>query len=86
MALIPVPTAVLDDAAAASALNRAVRVINPVVDGLSRADPFGFKGRSHHLGVADGSVDKALDAVAWLLNTADVPGTQAWEEMDLEVG
>ncbi|MDT5078018.1 MAG: hypothetical protein QOJ80_2655 [Mycobacterium sp.] len=84
MALIPVPTAVLDDAAVACALNRAVRVINPVVDGLSQADPFGFKERSHHLGVADGSVDKALDAVAWVLNTADVPGTQAWEEMDVD--
>jgi hypothetical protein len=57
MALIPVPTAVLDDAAVACALNRAVRIINPVVDVLSRADPFGFKGRSHHLGGADGSVD-----------------------------
>jgi hypothetical protein len=84
MALIPVPTAVLDDAAVACALNRAVRIINPVVDVLSRADPFGFKGRSHHLGGADGSVDMALDAVAWVLNTADVPGTQAWEEMDLD--
>ncbi len=79
-----IPTAVIDDADVACALRRAVRVINPVLDVLSRADPFGFKGRSHHLGVADGSVDKALDAVAWVLNTADVPGTQAWEEMDLE--
>jgi hypothetical protein len=43
-----------------------------------------LKGRSHHLGAADGSVDKALDALAWVLNTADVPGTQAWEEMTLD--
>jgi hypothetical protein len=78
------PAAVIDDADVACALSRAVRVINPVLDVLSRADPFGFKGRSHHLGVADGSVDRALDAVAWVLNTADVPGTQAWEGMDLE--
>jgi hypothetical protein len=84
MSLIPMPTAVIDDADVACALSRAVRVINPVLDVLSRADPFGFKGRSHHLGVADGSVDKALDAVAWVLNTADVPGTQAWKQMDLE--
>ncbi len=43
-----------------------------------------MKGRSHHLGAADGSVDKALDALAWVLNTADVPGTQAWEDMSLD--
>jgi hypothetical protein len=84
MALIPVPTAVLDDADVSCALSRAVRVINPVVDVLSRADPFGLKGRSHHLGDSDGSVDKALDALAWVLNTADVPGTQAWNDMSLD--
>jgi hypothetical protein len=84
MDLIPIPPAVIDDAQVACVLRRAVRVINPVVDVLSRADPFGFKGRSHHLGAADGSVDKALDAIAWVLNTADVPGTHAWEAMDLD--
>ena len=29
-------------------------------------------------------MDKALDALAWALNTADVPGTRAWAGMDLE--
>ena len=75
MALLPMPTSVIDDADVACALSRAVRVINPVVDVLSGADPFGLKGRSHYFGAADGSVDKALDALAWFLNTADVPGT-----------
>jgi hypothetical protein len=84
MALIPMPTVVLDDADVACALSRAVRIINPVVDVLSRADPFGLKGRSHHLGVADGSVDKVLDALAWVLDSADVPGTRAWEHMTLD--
>jgi hypothetical protein len=84
MALVSLPTAVIRDADVACVLARAVRIINPVVDGLSRADPFGLKGRSHHLGVADGSLDKALDALAWLLNTADVPGTLTWEHMDLD--
>ena len=84
MALIPMPTAVIDDADVACALSRAVRVINPVVDLLSRADPFGLKGRSHRIGDSDGSVDKALDALAWVLNTADVPGTQAWADMTLD--
>jgi hypothetical protein len=83
MALVPMPTATIDDADVASVLRRAVHVINPVVDVLSRADPLGLKGRSHRLGAADGPVDKALDAAAWVLNTADVPGTQAWEDKDL---
>ena len=84
MALIPLPTAAIDDSEVACALRRAVGIINPVVDVLSRADPFGLKGRTHHLGAADGSIDKALDALAWALNSADVPGTQAWEEMTLD--
>ena len=84
MPAIPLPTAAIDDADVACVLRRAVRVINPVVDVLSRADPFGLKGRSHRLGAADGSIDKALDALAWMVNTADVPGTQAWEDMDLD--
>ncbi|GAB7069090.1 hypothetical protein H7J06_25660 [Mycobacterium hodleri] len=84
MALIPMPTAVIDDADVSCALSRAVRVINPVVDVLSRSDPFGLKGRSHRIGDSDGSVDRALDALAWVLNTADVPGTQAWNDMDLD--
>jgi hypothetical protein len=66
-------------------LNRVVRLINPVVDVLSRADPLGLKGRSHHLFGDDyASVDKVLDALAWVINTADLPGTEAWEDMDLD--
>jgi hypothetical protein len=85
MSLVQLPTATIDDAEVACVLNRAVRLINPVVDALSRADPLGLKGRSHHLfGDDDGSVDKVLDALAWVLNTADLPGTEAWEDMDLD--
>src|ERR1700709_124720 len=85
MALVQLPTATIHDADVASALGRAVRLINPVVDVLSRADPLGLKGRSHHLfGDDDNPVDKVLDALAWVLNTADVPGTEAWEDMDLD--
>ncbi|MEU0496192.1 hypothetical protein [Mycobacterium sp. NPDC006124] len=84
MALIPLPSATIDDADVACALSRAVRVINPVVDLLSRSDPFGLKDRSHRVGDSAGSVDRALDALSWVLNTADVPGTQAWTEMDLD--
>ncbi|MDX1891542.1 hypothetical protein [Mycolicibacterium sp. 050158] len=84
MALIPMPSAVLDDSDVAGALGRAVAVINPLLDVLSRADPLGLRGRSWHPGGADGSVDKVLDALARLLNTADVPGTPAWADKDLD--
>lgn len=85
MVSVQLPTATIDDAEVARVLGRAVRFINPVVDVLSRVDPLGLKGRSHHLfGDDDGSVDKVLDALAWALNTADVPGTESWAEMDLD--
>jgi hypothetical protein len=85
MTLVPMPTATIGDAEVACVLDRAVRLINPVVDTLARVDPLGLKGRSHHLfGEDDGSLDKVLDALAWLLNTADVPGTDAWAGMDLD--
>lgn len=84
MELVPLPTAVIHDADVACVLHRAVRIINPVVDVLSRADPLGLKGRSHRLGVEEGPIGKALDAGAWVINTADLPGTQAWEDMDLD--
>jgi hypothetical protein len=62
------PTATIHDAEVACVLNRVVRLINPVVDVLSRADPLGLKGRSHHLfGDDDASVDKVLDALAWVI-------------------
>ncbi|BBZ29737.1 hypothetical protein MMAD_40320 [Mycolicibacterium madagascariense] len=75
---------VIEDADVADVLSRAVHVINPVVDVLARADPFGLKGRTRDLHSANGSLGKALDAAAWVLNTADVPGTQAWAEKDLD--
>ena len=84
MALVPIPTAEIDDVQVARALLRAVRVINPVVDVLARSDPFGVKDRSRHLGTAEGPLGKALEALAWALDTADVPGTKAWDEKNLD--
>ncbi len=83
MNLIPLPTSVLTDADIATALGRVVQIIDPVLDVLWDTDPLGLKERTHRLGAADGAVDKAIDAVAWALNVGDVPGTAAWEAMDL---
>jgi hypothetical protein len=84
MSLVPLPTATLDDSDVARALGCSVGLINPVLDLLAGTDLLGLKRRTHRLGDSDGTVDKALDALAWVLNTADVPGTMAWAEMDLE--
>lgn len=84
MSLLTLPTATLDDAEVASALERSVGLINPVLDVLAGIDLLGLKKRTHRLGASDDAVDKALDVLAWVLNTADVPGTKAWAEMDLD--
>jgi hypothetical protein len=84
MSLVTLPTATLDDAEGASALERSVGVINPVLDVLAGIDLLGLKKRTHRLGASDDAVDKALDVLAWVLNTADVPGTKAWDEKDLD--
>ena len=72
MNLIPTPTAVLSDAEVACALHRAVAVIDPLLT-LLASDPVGLKARSQN---ADGAVGRALDAAAWVLDAADVPGTR----------
>ena len=84
MSLVSLPTATLDDAEVASALERSVGLINPVLDVLAGIDLLGLKKRTHRLGASDDAVDKALDVLAWVLNTADVPGTKAWDEKDLD--
>jgi hypothetical protein len=76
---------VITDKHVAGVLSRAVWVINPVLDVLSTVDPLGLKDRTRddHES-SDSVVDRALDALAWVLNTADVPGTKAWDEMNLD--
>ncbi|OFJ55018.1 hypothetical protein [Mycolicibacterium grossiae] len=80
MNLIPTPTAVLSDAEVACALHRAVAVIDPLLT-LLASDPVGLKARSQN---ADGAVGRALDAAAWVLDAADVPGTRSWDAMSVD--
>ncbi len=84
MSLIPLPTATIDDADVAGALRRAVGIINPVLDLLASVDVLGLKKRTHTLGSSQAAGDKVLDAAAWVLNAVDVPGTEAWDDMDLD--
>jgi hypothetical protein len=82
--LIPLPKAAITDADVATALSRAVQIIDPMLDVLWGTDPLGLKERTRHAGDADGALDKAQAAVAWVLNAVDVPGTRAWDEKDLD--
>ena len=84
MNLIPLPKAAITDADVATALSRAVQIIDPMLDVLWGTDPLGLKERTRHAGDADGALDKAQAAVAWVLNAVDVPGTRAWDEKDLD--
>ena len=82
--LMPVPKATITDADVATALGRAVQIIDPLLDVLWGTDPLGLKERTRHPGAADGALDKAQAAAAWVLNAVDVPGTRAWDEKDLD--
>jgi hypothetical protein len=84
MSLIPLPTATIDDSEVACVLRRAVGIINPVLDLLAGVDLLGLKKRTHALGSSDAATAKVLDAAAWVLNTADAPGTKSWEELDVD--
>lgn len=77
------PEATLDDAYVARVLHRAVGVINPALDLLWGTDPIGLKRRTRSMD-ADGALGNTLDAAAWMLNTLDVPGTEAWEQASLD--
>lgn len=81
--LLPTPEVAITDADVATALGRAVRIINPLLAVLWDTDPLGLKRRSAGDG-DDGPLDKAADALGWALNSADVPGTPAWDQMDLD--
>lgn len=83
VSLLSLPKTVITDAELATALDRVVQIIDPALEVLWGTDPLGLKKRTHHLGGADGAVDKVVDAVAWALNAVDVPGTLAWSKMDV---
>lgn len=75
----------MDDHTVASALERAVAIIDPVLDVLAARDPLGLKARTHRAPTEDdGVVDKVVGALASALNATDFPGTEAWEKLDAE--
>jgi len=82
VSLLPIPEVTISDATVDDALGRAVRVINPLLDVLWGTDPLGLKRRGP--GPGDGPLDKVADGFGWVLNAADVPGTLAWDDMDVD--
>lgn len=81
MNLLPTPEVTISDSDVEDALRRAVGIINPLLDVLS-SDPLRVKRRTPDF--ADGPLDKVADGLAWALNVADVPGTSAWDDLDVD--
>ncbi|BBZ32094.1 hypothetical protein [Mycolicibacterium confluentis] len=81
MNLLPTPEVTISDSDVEDALRRAVGIINPLLDVLS-SDPLRVKRRTPDF--ADGPLDKVADGLAWALNVADVPGTSAWDHLDVD--
>lgn len=82
MAFLPVPRAEITDDQVAGVLSRAIGPIGLILDAVAELDPLGLRRRTHYLGEGDGVVGTALDRIAGLLDCADVPGTQSWEDKD----
>jgi hypothetical protein len=78
--VLPAPAAVLGNDEVTCALRRVVAVVDPLLD-LLESDPVGLKGRT---GSSADPVGRVLDAAAWVLDAADVPGTKAWDELTVD--
>ncbi|CAM3777057.1 hypothetical protein [Smaragdicoccus niigatensis] len=75
-----------DNETVAAILARVVWIVNPVLDVLATFDPLGLRERTKEPDDDRELLDipgHVLDAAAWVLNTATVPGTKAWDEMDV---
>jgi hypothetical protein len=80
--LLSLPTATITDDEVAAVLLRVTQIVDPLLDVYSEADPLGLRERTRHIGgPAGGALGKVEDAFAWVLNTAKVPGTLAWDDM-----
>ncbi len=75
----------MNDRTVVSALDRAVAIIDPVLDILAERDPVGLKARTFRKPTAeDTAIDTVLDTLAKTLNATDFPGTAAWLELDAQ--
>nr|WP_296773767.1 hypothetical protein [Rhodococcus sp. (in: high G+C Gram-positive bacteria)] len=73
----------MEDSTVASALHKAVAIIDPVLDVLADRDPVGLKARTFRRPTDDDTaLDKVLDSLAKALNVTDFPGTEAWQKLD----
>ncbi|MDF2823633.1 MAG: hypothetical protein K0R68_1041, partial [Mycobacterium sp.] len=84
MNLLPTPEATLRDDDVEDALARAVKIIGPLLDLLWGTDPLGLKRRPRAADADTGPLEKVAGGIGWALNAADVPGTDAREDMDVD--
>lgn len=75
----------MDDRQVAGVLDRAVAVIDPILDLLATRDPIGLKGRTFRTASEDDStLDTVIDFLAKAFDTTDFPGTAGWEKLDAD--
>lgn len=75
----------MSDTELATALNRAIGIINPILDALATSDPLGIKASTFDDEPQERSrIDKLRHVVAHGLDVADWPGTHGWSELSLE--
>ena len=69
----------------ATALDRAIGIINPILDALASSDPLGIKASTFDDDPQDRSrLDKLRHVVAHGLDIADWPGTRGWSELSIK--
>ncbi|WP_431815842.1 hypothetical protein [Gordonia jacobaea] len=77
--------ATMSDKELATALDRAVAIINPILDALASSDPLGIKASTFDDDSEDRSrLDKLRHIVAHGFDVADWPGTHGWSELSLK--
>ena len=75
----------MSDKELATALDRAVAIINPILDALASSDPLGIKASTFDDDSEDRSrLDKLRHVVAHGFDVADWPGTHGWSELSLK--
>lgn len=73
----------MTDEQLAVALDRAIAIIDPVIDVLADADPLGLKAHTFHDDVGHSRLERAQHLLAEGLDVADWPGTKGWAELSM---
>ena len=74
----------MTDAQLATALDKAIALIDPVLDLMAERDPLGLKEHTFDEGAHPGRLAKVQHLAAEVLNVTDWPGTAGWSELSTQ--